>query len=203
MLTKQEMAQFRVGRLFDPLADTKPLLYNPYTEQQWTNAKREFERLIAPVEAAVASQFKRNVAPILDHPQMLLNEFQKYRNLMALPSIRRELVSEREALLRLLKDLVKKLEVAVDRVDEESDEEEARFRSGNSVGGGSTMARNKLMSPYVSGIVVFRQIEAKVVAMQDASRGILSDVDGFVRFDSDCKSLIEKIASDVDSRFEL
>ena len=117
MLTKEELASFRLGRLFEPLQDTKPLLYNPYTEPQWQRAVKEYERAIAPVEAAVAAHFRRNVAPILDHPQLLLQEFQKYRNLMERPSIRRDLSSEREALLSLLKEFLKKLEATVERIE--------------------------------------------------------------------------------------
>jgi len=118
MLTKEELASFRLGRLFEPLQDTKPLLYNPYTEPQWQRAVKEYERTIAPVEAAVAAHFRRNVAPILNHPQLLLQEFQKYRNLMERPSIRHDLSSEREALLSLLKEFLKKLDNTVKVIED-------------------------------------------------------------------------------------
>ena len=206
MLTKDELASFRMGRLFEPLADSKPLLYNPYTEPQWQRAVKEYEHAISPVEAAVAKHFRDNASPILDHPQLLLQEFQKYRNLMERPSIRRELSSEREALLTLLKEFLKKLEITVERVEagqeDDFDEEEERFRSGNSLSGGSGQLRARLMSPRLAGIVLLRQVGSKVASMLSASQGMLNDLDAYPRFAQQCESLVGRIKSEEDARFE-
>ena len=177
MLTSDERSSFQLEKLFTPLEDTKPLLYNPYTEPIWAKAVKEYEKTIDPVETAVAAHFRKNTIPILDRPQLLLQEFKKYRNLMERPAIRKALVAERESLLLLLKEFLKKLGVSVDRVEagqlgDESDEEEDRFRSGTSRGGGSGsgsgvgQGKARLMSPRLTGIVLLRQICAKVTSMQ-------------------------------------
>ena len=207
MLTTEERSSFQLDKLFSPLEDTKPLLYNPYTEPLWARAVKEYERTIDPVEAAVAAHFRKNSAPILDRPQLLLQEFQKYRNLMERPAIRRALVFEREALLSLLKDFLKKLEAAVDRVEagqvgDDSDDEEDRFRSGTSRGGGSGQNRSRLMSPRLAGIVLVRQICAKVTGMLVTSQGLLSDLDGYPRFLQQCEALVSRIKGEEDSRFD-
>jgi dynein heavy chain 2 len=206
MLTREERASFQLDKLFAPLEDTKPLLYNPYTEPLWASAVDKYERTISPVEAAVAAHFRRNSTPILDQPQMLLQEFQKYRNLMERPAIRRALVSEREALLSLLKEFVKKLETTVDRIEagqdgDGSDEEEDSFRSGTSRGGGSGR-KATLMSPRIAGIVMLRQILAKVTSMLVTCQGLLNDLDGYPRFSQQCEALVSRIKSEEDSRFD-
>jgi dynein heavy chain 2 len=207
MLTKEERSSFQLDTLFAPLEDTKPLLYNPYTEPQWLRAVKDYERTIDPIEAAVAAHFRRNATSILDRPQLLLQEFQKYRNLMERPAIRRALVAEREALLSLLRDFLKKLEVMVDRVEagqdgDESDEEEDKFRSGTSRGGGSGNQRAKLMSPRIAGIVLLRQICAKVTSMLMTCKDLLNDLDGYPRFSQQCEALISRMKSEEDNRFD-
>ena len=129
LLPADERAQFQqlqLGKLFEPLEKTQPLLYNPYTDPAWQQAVREYDRAVDPIEAAVAQRFRRNTAGILDRPQLLLREFEKYRNLLERPGVRRSLLSEREVLLSLLRDLVKKMEAAVDKVEaglEEDDDD--------------------------------------------------------------------------------
>ena len=132
LLTADERSSFQLERLFIPLEDTKPLLYNPYTQPQWASAVAEYEQNIVPVESAVASHFRRNTAPILDRPQLLLREFQKYKNLLERPTIRRAMVSEREALLPLLRDLVRKMEANVDRIEAGQDDSDGEEDEGES-----------------------------------------------------------------------
>jgi len=193
LLTPDERQQFQLDRLFAPLEDTKPLLYNPYTEPQWVKAVSEYERNIEPVESAVAAHFRRNAASILDHPQLLLREFQKYRQLLERPSICRALVSERDVLLSLLKGFVGKMEQSVDRIEagqEESDSE------------GSTAQRARLLPARLAGIIHLRQISAKVVSMLSTTKGLLDDLQEYPRFVKQCEVLISRIKGEEDSRFE-
>ncbi len=77
LLTSAEKATFQLDKLFDPLRDTKPIMYNPYTEPQWQRAVREYERLVDPVESAVASKLRKSVSDFLDKPTILLSQFQR------------------------------------------------------------------------------------------------------------------------------
>ena len=176
------------------------------TDPEREKAVRDYERAIDPAEAAVAAQFRRAATPILDRPQLLLQEFQKYRNLIESPAIRRALVSEREALLSLLRDYLKKLEASVDRVESgqngiDSDDDEDRFRFDHGRGG-SGQSRAKLLSSRLVGIVFLRQMCARVTSVLATSQGILNDLDGYPRFAQQCQSLISRIKGEEGSRFE-
>lgn len=121
LITTEEKQSFRLDSLFNVLEETKPLLYNPYTEPIWKKAVSVYEKSIDPIESAVANHFRSNINALMDRPQTLLREFQKYSSLLDRPNIRRELSSERETLLTLLKEVVKKLETAVDRLEQGRD----------------------------------------------------------------------------------
>ena len=58
LLSAEERKSFRLDRLFEPLEDSKPLNYSPYTNHQWLKAVAEHERLVDPVEAAVAAKLR-------------------------------------------------------------------------------------------------------------------------------------------------
>ncbi len=195
LLTQDERDQFQLDKLFQPLEETNPLMYNPYTEPKWLKAVSEYERYIEPVETAVAAHFRRNSANILDHPQLLLREFQKYRNLLERPSIRRALVSERDVLLSLLKDFTSKMENAVDRIETGQDE-------GNDDDNTVVASRARLLSPRLSGIIYLRQISSKIVSMLNTTRGLLDDLDSYPRFAKSCEALIARIKGEEDSRFD-
>lgn len=195
LLTVEERQSFRLDNIFNPLEDTKPMLYNPYTEPLWKRAVNAFDKLIDPVESAVANYFRRNISPLLDRPQILLREFQKYQSLLERPKIRRELATERETLLSLLKEVIKKLESAVDRLE----------------GGGSNsndedmenIQRTRLLSPRIAGIVYLRQIASKIASIASTSQTVLQDLDGYPKFSSLCESLLTRIKTEEDNRYDL
>lgn len=199
ILTTEEKSTFQLSRLFEPLKETRPILYNPHTEPQWARAVKEYERLVDPVENAVATRFKRNIAPHLDRPQLLLGEFQKYKNLLDRPTIRRALVSERETLLSLLRDVLKQMESSVDRDDfggQYENDEETGSRQGGYVPHGT-----KLTSPQVASIVYLRQLGAKVAAMYSATKEVLKDLENFSKFDAQCQELISRVESEGKAKF--
>ena len=198
ILTAEEKATFQLSRLFEPLQETKPIQYNPDTEAQWSRAVREYEKLIDPVENAVATRFKRNIAQYLDRPQLLLGEFQKYKNLMDRPTIRRSLISERETLLSLLRDVVKQMEASVDHDDfgaQYDGDEDGRQ-------GGYVPHGTKLTSAHIAGIVYLRQLGAKVTAMYNITKDVLKDLDGYSKFSSQCEDLIRRAQSEEYSKFK-
>jgi dynein heavy chain 2 len=200
ILTPEEKATFQLSRLFEPLRETKPILYNPETESQWMRAVKEYERLIDPVENAVGTRFKRNIAQFLDRPQLLLSEFQKYKNLMDRPTIRRSLISERETLLSLLRDVLKQMEASVERDDfgaHYDGDEDSSSRQG-----GYVPHSIKLTSPHVAGIVFLRQLGAKVSTMYAVTKDVLKDLDGYVKFAGLCEDLIRRVQSEENSKFK-
>jgi dynein heavy chain 2 len=203
ILSPEEKVNFHFEKLFTPLKETKPILYNPYTEPQWARAKREYDRTVDPVEAAVANRFRRNIAPIMDRPQLLLNEFQKYKNLMRRPTIRRALVSERESLLSLLKDTVKKMEASVDRDDNGNYYSDDESSSSSSKGGAYNASYGtKMISPIVAGIVYLRQLGAKAGAIYSASKDLLNDLDNYAKFATQCEKFISRVKSEEDNKFD-
>ncbi len=184
LLSAEERDTFRVEDLFLPLSETKPLVYNPYTESQWEAAVAKYEKGIDPVESAVAEHLRRNMAPLLDRPQLLLREFQTYQALLERGSIRRSLISEREALLSLLRDSLHQMEEGVDRVE-----------------AGEDTKAGRLLGSKVAGVVIIRQIGAKAAAMLSTSQQLLNDIDGYAKFAQESESLIQRIRAEEDSRF--
>ena len=203
ILSSEEKVNFQFEKLFAPLRETKPIHYNPYTEPQWARAKKEYERMVDPVESAVANRFRRNVAPMMDRPQMLLTEFQKYKNLMRRPTIRRALVSERESLLSLLKDAVKKMEASLDRDDNGNYYSDDEGNSSNSKGGAYNASYGtKMVSPVVAGIVYLRQLGSKIGSIYSASKDLLSDLDNYPKFATQCEKLIARVKGEEDTKFD-
>jgi dynein heavy chain 2 len=206
MLTPEERVSYQLDRLFVPLEDTKPLYYNPYTEPQWARAVAEYEQNCIRVESAVATHLKSSMSSILDRPQLLLREFQKYKNLLERPTIRHAMVSQREALLPLLRELVRKIESSVDRIEAGGDDSDDDAGPGRGKGGprgsnGSSGA-GKLLTNRIAGIVQLRQLSAKVASILSTSQGILNDLDGFAQFAGQCQNLISRMKSEENSRFE-
>lgn len=191
LLTQDERASFQLNKLFLPLENTRPLAYNPYTEPQWLKAKGEYEKRVEPIEAAVATRFRRTLSTALDKPQLLLNEFQKYRNLVRRPSIRRALASERDSLLALLKDVVKQHSSVVDRIE--------NYQYDARGGGGAEddlSSSNKLTSPNIQNIIMLRQLTAKVASILSTSREILNDLSDFDLFANQCENLLGRIKAE-------
>ena len=197
LLTAEERQHYQLDRLFAPLEDTRPLLYNPYTDPAWLKAVADYEKAIDPVESAVAQHFRRNVSTILDHPQLLLREFQKYRNLMERNSIRRTLMNERDILLSLLQNYLKRLENSVDRIESGQDDDD---ETDSSIGRATNRAR--LLSPRLAGIIHLRQISSKVSSVLTTTSGLLDDLDTYASFQKSCESLISRIKLEEDNRYD-
>ena len=143
---------------------------------------KEFEGNLGSVESTVAMNFRKIVAPLLSSPQLLLREFEKYKNLIERPIIRRSLVSERDALFSLLNGIVKKIEMSVDRIEsgqafDPADEDSLVHKGG-------------LMSSKIAGIVLLKQTETKVASVLSTSKALLDDLAGFTSLGSSCENLI-------------
>eukprot|EP01031_Cornospumella_fuschlensis_P031389 gene31390-37941_t len=199
ILPPADRSNFQLDRLFDPLRHINPVFYNPYTESTWQKAVKEYERLVDPVEAAVASRLRKCLAPYLDNAFLLLAEFQKYKNLLYRPAIRRAVASERETLLSLLREKIRQIENIVDKDDllaNGSDDEAGR-------GAGVGIATGiKAASPLILSIIRLRQLGARVKDVYASTKALLDDLDAFAKFSSLCDSLIHKIKNEEDGRYE-
>lgn len=202
LLTRDERLSFRIDSLFEPLENTNPLMYNPYTEPEWARAVQQYEGLIEPVESAVASHIRKNISHIQDKPQLLLQELKRYHNLLERPSVRRSLSSEREMLLSLLREQVKKIEITLDRI-----ESTGRDDSDDDEPGGAMMVvgrrGSRLLSATVACLVSLRQLSSRVTTILGASRQLLNDLDGYARLEDQCSTLIGRVRQEENSRFKL
>jgi dynein heavy chain 2, cytosolic len=205
LLSADERFSFRLDDMFRPLEDTYPLLYNPYTDKAWRKAVVEYEKSLDPVEEAVAARFRRAVAPMLSQPQLLLREFQKYRNLLERPTIRRSMISERETLLTQLKELVGKIELSVDTIEASKadiDDPPSSAVTSTVVGLGMGPHSATLFSPRINSILMLRQLGARAAAALSTSQDLLADLNGFPRFSTQCKTLLAKIRNEEDVNFD-
>jgi dynein heavy chain 2 len=204
LLTKDERLSFRVDSLFEPLEGTNPLMYNPYTEPQWAKAVKQYEKLLEPIEAAVAGHMRKNIVRVQDKPQLLLQEFRRAQSLLERPAIRRALASEREVLLSLLREQLKKVEQSVDRIEtngrDDSDDEEGGGSSAAAVAGAARSSR--LLSPTVACLVKLRQLASRVTAVLGTSRQLLSDLNDFSRLEDLGTTLIGRIRQEENTRFK-
>ena len=90
-------------------------------------------------------------------------------------------------MLSLLRDTARKMEDAVDRVE-----------TGEDVG---AVAGGGLLGARVSGVVLLRQVGAKIAAMLNTAQTLLNDIDGFPKFQQECETLIQRIRAEEDGRF--
>jgi dynein heavy chain 2, cytosolic len=194
LLSPEDKRSFKSEQLYAPLRTMNPFLYNPYTDPIWMRAMKEFEANLATIESTVATNFRKVVAPLLSSPQLLLREFEKYKNLMERPIIRRSLASERDALFSLLNSIVRKFEITVDRIESgqafDPADEDSLFHKGG------------LMSSKVAGIVLLKQVETKVASVLSTSKALLDDLAGFTSLGSSCENLIYRIRGEVSAKFD-
>lgn len=191
LLSPEERQSLRMQRLFEPLEAAKPLLFNPYTDSSWQDCVKAYHRSIDPIESAVTSHLKNRISAISGDPHLLLREFQRYKNLLGRPTIRRLLTSERESLLSMLREHLKSMESAADNVDGGGDDsdDEGYVRRGRG-------------ASKVDEIVALRQLGAKAMSLFSAAGGILNDLAGWSKFSDSCTTLVSRLKSEQDRRFK-
>ncbi|XP_073518216.1 cytoplasmic dynein 2 heavy chain 1 isoform X2 [Phyllobates terribilis] len=170
----------RSRKLFEPFAGLNPVHYNPYTEPLWRAAVSQYERIIEPAEEKIASKLKSYLSEINDSPQQLLQAFQRHRELVKRPSIRKQLILERETLLARLVDYIKEI-----RSDFEA-------RCHGSPGDSSGPLAGKNLPEVVNNIVWVRQLHLKVEDSMKIAETLLSDLSGFQAFRKDAGEHLEQ-----------
>jgi dynein heavy chain 2, cytosolic len=174
---------------------------NAYTMPAWQAAVSEYERAMRPVEAVVAGKLRTHISGAVDRPQQLLREFAKsvgcvcvgrpsdrasicvcvcvcvllllrrYKNLLARPTILRELVAERETLLAQLTAMVE----AMDGEYETKAASAQSFGKAKASNGlGPVGGRNT--SSVVLNVVWVQSVKSKVRALGHSSRGVFPSV---------------------------
>ncbi|KAM3616881.1 uncharacterized protein V6R79_025341 [Siganus canaliculatus] len=176
--------------VFEPFAGLNPLNYNPYTEPLWRAAVAQFERLMAPSEQEVAARLKTHIADVQDNPQQLLQLFEKHKELIRRPTVRKELQSEREILLARLLDYSKGLKT----------EFESRCHGSPGDKAGPLIGRN--LPEVVNKIVWVRQLIHKVEDSVRIAEVLLSDLSGFKGFLHFCDDLLEVLRAYEQEQFE-
>ncbi|XP_069495113.1 cytoplasmic dynein 2 heavy chain 1 isoform X2 [Ambystoma mexicanum] len=169
-----------LAHVFEPFAGLNPVHYNPYTEPLWRAAVAQYERIVEPAEHKIARKLKLFISDIQDTPQQRLQAFQKYKELIKRPSISKELMMEREALLAGLLDWIKGF-----RSDFES---RCHGTPGESTG--PLSGRN--LPEVVNNIVWVRQLELKVDDTIKTAETLLSDLSGFRSFHRNADEILEQ-----------
>ena len=191
LLTTDERRAFPLEKIYKPLENTHPLLYNPYTQPQWLKSVAEFDKSLAPIESAVVTRFKNNLTSIMNQPAMVIIEFQKYRSLINRPTIRTLLLTERDSLLAMLRDYVKRIEGAIDKIEYEA--ESGKMEKDVFLG---------VLSPKVRHIVQLRQLYAKLTGIKSTAVNLLNDIDGFDRFKMSCDNTLQRLKSEESNRYQ-
>eukprot|EP00727_Mastigamoeba_balamuthi_P008574 m51a1_g4339 putative cytoplasmic dynein 2 heavy chain 1 isoform x1 (4695) ;mRNA; f:164362-180818 len=146
----------------DQLRKVQPLYCGPLSQQQWSDAVASYGKTIAGPEARAASALKRQLAPLGPNPFQLMNEFQRYRDLVSRPNVSRELAPEREMLLAQVSALV-------NAIREEW--------IGNIKAKGSTDT-----TELVSSVLWARQLISKIDGAAGLADALLKDLPAFQKF---------------------
>ncbi|XP_041438616.1 cytoplasmic dynein 2 heavy chain 1 isoform X2 [Xenopus laevis] len=171
----------RSVKVFEPFTGLNPVHYNPYTEPLWRAAVSQYERIIEPAEQKTASKLKTYFSEFHDSPQQLLQAFQKHKELVKRPSLKKQLNLERETLLARLQDSNK---------DILSDFES---RSHGSPGDSSGPLTGRNLPEVVNNIVWVRQLQMKVEDSVKTADALLSDLSGFPSFRKSANDLLDQL----------
>lgn len=119
-----------VGSLGKYFAGIDPLLCSHYTDSAWSSfqsddavkellkfkydvlrhrAVEKYEKSLAPLDFQIAANFRQMISPLHETPLPLLHELRQFKHLLSRCNIRRALVSEREALLHQLVDMIENM----------------------------------------------------------------------------------------------
>lgn len=69
----------------------------------------KYEKSLVPLEIQIAANFRQMILPLHETPLPLLHELRQFKHLLSRCNIRRGLVSEREALLHQLVDMIENM----------------------------------------------------------------------------------------------
>ena len=108
LLSISEQEEMKMSQSFEPFDKLIPTQYSPYTEPIWRAAVTQFENSLAPAERRIAGKLRSQLRNMHGNTLQLLQEFKRHQETIKRPSIRRELVAERESLLGKLSEHIDK-----------------------------------------------------------------------------------------------
>uniref|UniRef100_A0AAV2J329 Cytoplasmic dynein 2 heavy chain 1 n=1 Tax=Knipowitschia caucasica TaxID=637954 RepID=A0AAV2J329_KNICA len=190
LLSEAKREALTADVVFEPFSGLNPLLYNSYTEPLWKAAVAQFERLMSPSEQEVAGRLKKYIADVQSNPQQLLHVFQRHKELIQRPSIRKELQSEREILLARLLDYNRVLKADF----------EARCHGAPRDNSGTYIGRN--LPEVVQKIVWVRQFIHKLEDSSRIAEALLTDLSGFKGFLRFSDDLLDVLRAYEQEQFE-
>eukprot|EP00760_Papus_ankaliazontas_P016261 PhM_4_TR16775/c0_g1_i1/m.22691/K10414/DYNC2H, DNCH2; dynein heavy chain 2, cytosolic len=186
-LTRHEMLEMRVAGKWTAFEGIAP--FNVETDEDaWNSAVTDFHRRLEPLELRVASNLRTRLQSCAGNTQMLLQEFTRMVDLMALcPRIRGELSSERDTLLAKLSEKVQSMRQDFDAKSQRPDtdatwEDDQRRQAG------------KYMPAVINRLIWARQIRFKVQQVHSYSHAILKDLNRADRFSDLCEKLIADVS---------
>ena len=182
LLTVEERTNLRVQEAFAPLEEHRPLQCDPYTRSEWETAVKSYESKLGPVEQHIAGKLRQQVAASSSagRPMLLLRRFHRFRHLMARPTIRAAMATERETLLAELTGFVEQLD--------------GEFESRSSPGSRRAPPQaGRNMSQPVTNIVWGQQLQGKVSTTFNSAREQLGDIQSFSDFREAAWQLLDKV----------
>jgi len=174
LLSTQEQEELATARAFEPFESLNPAQYNPYTEPRWRAAVTRFENGLAPAENRIAGKLKAQLRSMNANTLQFLQEFKRYRELIGRPSIRRELVAERESLLARLGEYV------------------ASEKKGYKELGPTRRLRG--IPVAVNNVYFVRQLQAKIEDIMKTGESLLSDLGSWSALKAETNAFVDEIA---------
>ena len=92
--------------------------------------------------------------------------------------ISRELITQRETLLSLLQDNIRKIEASLENVEQGREDDENK-----------TIQKTRLLTPPVANIVYLRQLGSKLSSIVSNGQIVLRDLEGAASFFRKCENL--------------
>lgn len=197
LLDFEEQKGLGVESCFDVFDTINPFFCNSYTQPAWDLALVQYEKRITPIEKTVSVKLSAKIKSVFrekaSNAQMMLAEFIRYKNLVCRPTMRKTLMSEREALMARISSYVDDLDSDFD--NRSSDVANAASKSsstGKQVFTGC-ITQNKNFSPTVNAIVWGKQLCSNIDSISTAAGELLDDLPAYQRFNDSVHGLLNRV----------
>jgi len=111
MFTRDEAERLGIPRLSALLGSSVDVLQiTPTATQQWEHTLSQFDRLMVPIEAAVASMLRSRMQSLIDRPQLLQRELRTFSQLLQRRSVQHALDGEKRSIATQLLQQLKQIE---------------------------------------------------------------------------------------------
>ncbi|XP_057314672.1 cytoplasmic dynein 2 heavy chain 1-like isoform X2 [Hydractinia symbiolongicarpus] len=188
LLSSSERQFLNSEQAFQPFAGLNPVQYNPFTVPLWNAAVAQYSKSIEPIEDRIATKLREKFNNTKAKSFQLLREFQRYKELINRPNIKKALTAERETLLGQLQEHVKNLK--------------ADFHAKSTYAKGEGPPKGLNMSDMINHVVWARQLQAKVKELLKSAENLLGDTSSFEKFKKFCSAFIEEVTAYMKENYE-